>query len=242
MTGGLLLSAALMGLAGNLHCAAMCAAGCGAIARGCVPSAPAQGLAALSVGRLLGYAAAGLLAGAATGSLAWLAGVAGWFKPLWTMMQAGALALGLWLLLRARVPAWLDRLGARLSGAPSPRGDGLAVVRGPGRWRAAGLGALWTLMPCGLLHAALLVAALSSSPWEGAAVMAVFALASTPGLVAGPALWWRLRGRAPSASDVGARDGQGLWALRLAGATLAGLSAWALGHHLWAPFIAWCTT
>jgi sulfite exporter TauE/SafE len=242
MTGGLLLSAALMGLAGNLHCAAMCSAGCGALARGCVPAAPPQGLAALLGGRLAGYALAGLLAGAATGSLAWLAGVAGWFKPLWTMMQAGALALGLWLLLRARVPAWLDRLGARLSGAPAPRADGLAVVHGPGRWRAAGLGSLWTLMPCGLLHAALLVAALSSSPLEGAAVMAVFALASTPGLVAGPALWWRLRGRAPAAADAAARDGQGLWALRLAGLTLAALSAWGLGRHLWAPFIAWCTT
>ncbi len=60
MTGGLLLSAALMGLAGNLHCAAMCAPGCGALSRGCVPAAPAQGLAALTGGRVLGYAAAGL--------------------------------------------------------------------------------------------------------------------------------------------------------------------------------------
>lgn len=242
MTGGLLLSAALMGLAGNLHCAAMCAPGCGALSRGCVPDAPAQGLAALTGGRVLGYAAAGLLAGAATGSLAWLAGVAGWFKPLWTLMQVGALALGLWLLIRARVPAWLDQWGARLSGAPRPRADGLAVVQGPGRWRAAGLGGLWVLMPCGLLHAALLVAALSSHPVEGAAVMAVFALASTPGLVVGPALWWRLRGRAPTSADAGARDGQGLWALRLAGLSLAALSAWALGQHLWAPFIAWCST
>jgi sulfite exporter TauE/SafE len=49
----------------------------------------------------------------------------------------------------------------------------------------------WVVMPCGLLHAALLLAGLSGSPASGAAAMAGFALASTPGLVIGPL--WRAR-------------------------------------------------
>ena len=44
-------------------------------------------------------------------------------------------------------------------------------------------GALWVLMPCGLLYSALLVAALSGGPLEGALAMALFALGS--GAVAG---------------------------------------------------------
>jgi sulfite exporter TauE/SafE len=84
-------------------------------------------------------------------------------------------------------------------------------------------------MPCGLLHAALLLAAVASSPGEGAAVMAVFALTSTLGLLAGPLLWLRW---APTMSTV---------SLRLAGATLAALAGWSFGHTLWADHVAaWC--
>lgn len=47
-------------------------------------------------------------------------------------------------------------------------------------------GALWTFMPCGLLFSALLVAALSGGPLEGALSMALFAAGSSLGLMAGP--------------------------------------------------------
>jgi hypothetical protein len=56
------------------------------------------------------------------------------------------------------------------------------------------LGILWALMPCGLLYGALLVAALSNSPVEGASVMALFALGSAVVLTIGPWVWLRLRG------------------------------------------------
>jgi hypothetical protein len=52
-------------------------------------------------------------------------------------------------------------------------------------------GMLWALLPCGLLYSALIVAALAGNPWQGAGVMATFALAS--GLVLGVAPWALLR-------------------------------------------------
>jgi uncharacterized protein len=85
-----------------------------------------------------------------------------------------------------------------------------------------------------LLQSALLVAALANHAAAGAAVMTAFALASSPGLIAGPALWsaWS-RGKRRSIKAQA-------WAVRLAGAMLATASLWALGHGLWMQVAAWC--
>ena len=56
MTGALILTAALIGLAGTPHCAAMCGAGCAAVGRSCRPDQPARAVAGLMIGRLVGYA------------------------------------------------------------------------------------------------------------------------------------------------------------------------------------------
>jgi len=55
----------------------------------------------------------------------------------------------------------------------------------------------------------------------------VFALCTSPGLVAGPWLWRRWTGRGSSASG-----GPSIaWALRASGALLAGATLWALAHN-----------
>lgn len=82
----------------------------------------------------------------------------------------------------------------------------------------------WVAMPCGLLHGALLLAALAGSPLGGATAMAGFALASTPGLVLAPL--WRAR-----LLERGA--GGEMLALRLAGLALVLGAAWALGQGVW---------
>lgn len=167
---------------------------------------------------------------AATG-VAWI-GAAGqaaaWLRPLWTLVHVVALGLGLYLLWRGRQPAFLERLGR----TPAAQG-GWQAMRGPIRTGALGLG--WVAWPCGLLQSALMVAALANGPLGGALVMTAFATASGVGLMAGPALWWRLLGQAPSAT-------LSAWAVRAAGAVLAGAAAWALGHGLWARFWAWCVS
>ncbi|MDQ5897291.1 MAG: hypothetical protein RLZZ592_401 [Pseudomonadota bacterium] len=243
MTGALLLTAALMGLAGTPHCAAMCAAGCAAAARRCTPGDVARGSVAVLVGRLLAYALAGAAAASVVGGLRWLAEVAGWLRPLWHGLQFFMVLIGAWLLLRGRMPAaieaWVEGRGAPPPSVPS----GARRVALPGELKAAGLGLLWPALPCGLLHAALLLAAVASSPAEGAAVMAVFALVSSAALVLGPVLWLRLVPAALRRADAGAGDLRATWPLRLSGLMVLLMSAWSLaGHGPWVEtLIAWCS-
>jgi uncharacterized protein len=103
-------------------------------------------------------------------------------------------------------------------------------------WRAGGLGALWAAWPCGLLHSALLVAAMTNTAVGGAAAMAGFGLASAAGLVWGPWLWgWLTRG----GTGERARRAEA-WAARIAGGMLAAASGWALTHGLWHDIAVWC--
>ncbi len=102
----LISAAALMGVAGLPHCAAMCAAPCTALTRG----AGSQPL--FQVARVAGYAAAGAVAawsvGALRDGLAWSPAL----RPLWSLLHLAALACGLWMLWRGQWPAFLQRATA----------------------------------------------------------------------------------------------------------------------------------
>lgn len=196
----LISSAALMGLAGAPHCALMCSTPCALAARG----RPQQ--LRLLAGRLLSYTAAGALAALSAQALARMSAGAAVLQPLWALLQAALLVLGLSLLVRGRVPMWLSNVRWR------PQ---------PGRSFFTGLA--WVAMPCGLLHGALLLSALSNSPWSGALAMAAFATTSTLGLAVAPAWLARLPRRVGDASP----------ALRLAGLGLVAASGWALVHGVW---------
>jgi len=217
-------SAALMGIAGAPHCAAMCGAAYGAVGgTGRGTALPSAATVALHLGRASGYAAAGAVVAAGVGGLGTLGVAAPLLRPLWAMVHVAAIALGLWLLATGRVPAWLSAAprAARWLDAQPVR----IVRRLPPPARAGIVGACWVGVPCGLLQSALLVAALASGPAPGAGVMAAFAVASAPGLWLGPALWRRLlRGRAEAQAAT--------WSVRAAGAMLAGASAFALWHGL----------
>lgn len=202
----LIASATLMGLAGTPHCAAMCSAPC-ALAGGRRP-------AKLLAGRLLGYTVGGALAAASAGALARASQGVALLQPAWALLQAAMLLLGLTLLVRGRAPAWLGNVRWR----PQPR-------------HAFATGMAWVVMPCGLLHAALLLAGLSGSPLSGAAAMAGFALASMPGLVVAPL--WRARLLRRGAGD-------GMPALRLAGLAMALGAAWGLAHGVWQQLLQAC--
>ncbi len=228
----LIVAAALMGFAGAPHCAAMCGAACGALVRGDASVRPGAAWLGFLSGRVAGYAAAGAIASSAVALAGALGETASALHALWTLLHAAALALGLWLLITARQPAWMQRIGA----APAmlqPAGNGWQRVAGP--LRSGGLGLAWVALPCGLLQSALVVAALSSYPAGGAAAMAAFALTSSLGLAVVPALTLRWGGVRVAALQSGA------WVVRLAGAALAGASAWALGHGLWQRVVAFCT-
>lgn len=227
MSATLVAAGVLLGVAGVPHCAAMCAAPCAAVARRCGGDRPRQAMLAQQIGRVISYAAAGALAAASAGGLVELARSTAWLRPLWLALPLTVLALGLWLLVLGRPMRWTLTAGAV---------PGVALVKPPrrghiARWVGAGTaGLFWAAWPCGLLYSALLVAALANGPWGGAAVMAGFALASLPGVLAGPVLW-RVLGR---------RDRTPSMALRGAGALLVAASAWGLWLQFQAPGGLWC--
>jgi sulfite exporter TauE/SafE len=241
----LVLSALAMGLAGTPHCLAMCGAACTATAAACDRAQPQRALLALHAGRLLAYSAAGAVAATSVGALGAVAAETPVLRPLWTLVHLFALMLGVVLLWQGRQPGWLAEIGrgARSPSVPAGAG-GVAVLlpagRGPGdgRWRAVAAGTAWIAWPCGLLHSALMLAALAQGAAGGAVVMAAFALASAAGRVGVPWLWWRLGGGRSHRLSPRATSA----AVRLAGAGLVAASAFALGHGLWARVWALCVS
>lgn len=237
----LVIGALMLGAAGAPHCAAMCGAASGALLRGCgvhssggsrrAPRLPVH--LSFHLARIAGYAAAGAVAASSVGALAQLGHIAPVLRPLWTLLHCAALALGLWLLWRGRQPAWLENLGRGTRQFAPQQADvgGWQRMQGPARASAAGL--LWVAWPCGLLQSALVMAALANTAVGGAIAMGVFAAASAAGLGLVPWVFARLSGGQAALQA-------SVWAVRLAGAMLAGASAWALGHDLFHRVVAYC--
>ena len=214
MLSSLVVTSLLMGLAGGPHCVAMCGAATAGI--GCTQ----RRLWSFQAGRVVGYAALGAVIASSVQVLQWSAAQTALLKPFWAMFHVAVIAFGLTLVWLGRQPRWVDQ-GAHRVWQALRHGTLSLDDR---RWPAVA-GALWALLPCGLLYSALVVAALASSAWEGGAVMAAFAAGSAVSLHFGPVLWrrWRATASADSAK----------WAVRLAGVALAGASFWAIGHGLW---------
>lgn len=214
-------SAFLMGLAGGPHCVAMC----GAAQAGVSAAGGARSMVALQLGRLAGYTASGALVATSVSVLAGWGAAAPVLRPLWHLLNVAAIALGAWLLWHGRAPDGLARLGRRGVRAAGAEHALRFYARMPAPLAAAGAGACWAAMPCGLLQSALLVAALASGPAWGAGVMAVFALGTITSLAAAALIW------APLAAQRAALVRPTL-ALRLAGAMLIAGSGVALVHGL----------
>ena len=224
MQSSLALTALLMGLAGGPHCVAMCGAACAGLGQA-AGERRLQALTAFQLGRLAGYSVLGALAAVSVQGLGWLTTQSAALRPLWTGLHLAAMALGLLLILQARQPVWLDqsarRLWARVRGWHERRGALMPLL----------VGALWALMPCGLLYSVLMVAALSGGAPEGAMTMGFFAMGSSVSLWAGPWLWLRLQ-----------TLGDGAWGMRLAGLALLAVSGWGLWMGLVHDQAPWCIT
>jgi sulfite exporter TauE/SafE len=224
MQSSLAVTALLMGLVGGPHCVVMCGAACAGIGR----AAGAHKNSAMwtfQMGRVLGYAILGGLAAASMQGVGWLTTQSPAMRPVWTLFHVAAIVLGLLLLFNARQPVWLESTGKAVW-LRTRQWVG-------GRTMAAPLliGTAWSLLPCGLLYSALLVAALSADAAQGALVMALFAAGTSLSMMAGPWLWLRLRA-----------EGSGRWGVRLAGLALAASSAWVVWTGLVHDTAPWCIT
>ncbi len=223
MSTTLAVTALLMGLAGGPHCAAMCGPACAAITRSGATGSR-RTMWSFQLGRLAGYTAAGAVAGGAVQAFGWLATQTAALRPVWTLFHLCVLAWGLMLLTQARQPMWVGAAGRSAWLRVRP----LAAARG-GVFAA---GTLWTLMPCGLLYSALLVASLAGGAIEGAAAMALFALGGAVALAIAPRLLAKLR---RTGNDRRRDSGT-----RLAGLLLAAAAAWALWIDLAHRIALWC--
>jgi sulfite exporter TauE/SafE len=216
-------AALAMGLAGGPHCVAMCGAASAGVIRlvrapvgaNAAATAPAQDLSAtlaFHAGRVASYATAGAAVALAAQSLAFASVHVAAAKPLWVMFHAALLAWGVALVVLGRQPAWAHDLGRELARRVRRHTHSAFSV--------LATGALWVLMPCGLLYSALALASLGNGPIEGAIAMVLFALGSGVSLATAPWLWQRLRARMARAADG--------WGARMAGVLLATLAAQAL--------------
>jgi len=225
MESSLALTALLMGLFGGPHCVAMCGAACAGLGQA-AGDKKNSALLTFQVGRVVGYALLGAIAAASMQGLGWLTVQSAALRPVWSLFHVAATLLGLVLLWSAKQPVWLERAGRALWSR--------AQVVGAGSGGAPlVLGVVWALLPCGLLYSALLVAAMAGGPLDGAAVMALFALGTSVTMTLAPLMWLRLQNGGPNA---------GAWGVRLAGAALAGSSAWALWMGLMHDTAPWCVT
>lgn len=214
----------MAGLAGGVaHCAPMC----GAFVLGQVgdrlsriPAPKLCELTRLSAAALPGYHLGRLTTYAALGALA--AAIGGWLGDLpWlSHLRAALLFAGAISFLAAALGAFgfAKAPGLRL---PAALNIGLLRLAGSARaWGGFPLGLSLGLIPCGMVYAALAVAAAARDPLAGAIGMAAFGLGTVPSLVAvgvaGHAAGARIRGLAQVTTP---------YLLLVAAAFLGGLAA-----------------
>lgn len=239
-------TALLMGLVGGPHCVAMCGAACAGIGQA-AGARSTSAMLAFQAGRIVGYTSLGAVAAAAFQGVGWLTVQTAALRPVWTFFHVLTFFIGLMLLCKAKQPIWMEASAKRfwLQVRNSVqrlslgfRGVGLVSASAEHGssfpWALPGLiGLCWTFLPCGLLYSALLLATLSGQVFEGAAVMALFALGSSVSMLAGPGLWLRLKASGRLAGD-------GKLGVRLAGVALAASSAWALWMGFFHNTAPWC--
>jgi sulfite exporter TauE/SafE len=118
--------------------------------------------------------------------------------------------VGVQVLLKVQPLKWLEVLGRRLWRRVAP----MARLRG-GTTGSLLIGALWGLMPCGLVYSMLAIAALSGSPTTGATLMLAFGAGTIPAVMGGSLVAGRLQ-----------RAGAGVAATRAAGVLLLIFGVW----------------
>ena len=176
-----LLSALILGLLGGGHCLGMCGGLMGALTLAIPPEQRARRLRLLlayNLGRILSYAAAGLLIG--------LAGWAVASSPAAMLLRvlAGLLliAMGLYLAGWWSGLTRIEAVGRHLWRHLQPLASRLMPVSSLPR--ALLLGAVWGWLPCGLVYSTLLWASSQGSPGESALLMLAFGLGTWPVLLA----------------------------------------------------------
>ena len=177
-----LIAALAAGLFGSAHCLGMCAGISGLFALHASVAGLARQLPmalAYNFGRLLSYAALGLLIAIPGSGIATYA--PGLAAPIRLAAAAVMILIGLQIAFDIRLLAWLERMGGAIWNRFAPIAKRLLPVTTVPR--AIALGLLWGLLPCGLVYSALLLAATRDDAVDGALLMFVFGLGTTPAML-----------------------------------------------------------
>lgn len=217
-------AAFIAGLAGSMHCLAMCGGMAGALGMRARAGSTSTGhvLAHSSLyqlGRVGGYAIAGAVCGFAGSMVQFVLDLARMGTGLRVAGGVLLIFLALRLLLRWNGLAPLERLGARFWSTLQPLAR--REARRGGTLNALTLGFLWGWLPCGLVYSMLLLAMTSGGALKGAAVMAAFGLGTLPSML-GSSLF------APQL----ARLMNPRWSRAASGALLLGFGAWMIAVPL----------
>lgn len=201
----------------------MCAAPCAVVTSAGAERILGWRWCSFHLGRLLGYSSLGALAAVAMGQAAWLADSTAWLRPVWTGMHLGILFWGGLMVIQGQQPRWLEVTGRAVWRKVQP------WVNQPGGTLLTGMA--WALLPCSLLYAAVLTAALAANAWFGAFSMLAFAVGSGLWLWFAPWAWRWMQG------TLGRWRAE--WGTRVAGLLLVGIALGALwldavhGPALW---------
>ena len=181
-----IVPAFLLGLFGSAHCVMMCGGIASALSGSLVQIGrrpkPMRSTLGYNVGRVAAYVMLGALVGAIGRAVDFVP----WFGAARIALRfvAGAMLVGagLWV-----AGAWnrfsiVERIGAPIWQRVRPTASRLLGSRSP--LAAIGVGALWGLMPCGLVYAAFGLALASGSVASGALVMAAFGAGTAPAMIA----------------------------------------------------------
>ena len=173
----------LASLLGSVHCAGMCGGFVCFYASGTGGGSGTRAHVAYNAGRLVSYLFLGLLAGLVGSTFDRLGALAGLSRGAAILSGTLMVAWGLSTLLAMR-GVRLPRLEGRLGGH-NPLGGLLARVRGRSAIvRAAAIGLLTTLLPCGWLYAFVAAAAGTGSVDHALLTMGVFWLGTLPMMLA----------------------------------------------------------
>ncbi|MBL8763320.1 MAG: sulfite exporter TauE/SafE family protein [Phycisphaerae bacterium] len=185
----LLTAILIASILGSTHCAGMCGAfvafavGAGGGEDGPAPVSRLGLGVAYNAGRLVTYMTLGAVAGGVGAALDLGASMVGIQRAAACVAGASMAGFGLVAVLR--------HAGARVPRLPAPRALVRFVSAAHGRAmglspfaRAAGVGLLTTLLPCGWLYAFVVSSAGTANPVLGAAAMSVFWLGTLPMMAA----------------------------------------------------------
>jgi sulfite exporter TauE/SafE len=179
---GYIASAAfLAGVAGGVHCAAMC----GPIVAACAGSRGSLGWRrplAYNAGRIVSYTLAGALAGAFGSAALTLRGGASAQTIMAALAGATMIVLAVSLAGYAPLTRTLESAGRAIWRRVQPYSR--HVLPAETLPRIFSLGMLWGWLPCGMVYAVLVTAAATARPEEGALVMLAFGLGTLPNLIA----------------------------------------------------------